>query len=405
MSCQLAKGLLLCAALCGLCPAAQANTTAPAVRHAEPPDPLPAADLLPLEAPSTMADEIWSRLQPVRIALLLPLRSAALGSAAEAVRAGFAAAYQREPEGISVDLIRTGDLPRQALAGYRAAGAHYDIVVGPLSRTAAMAVAQEGAVDKPTVVLNALDSAESGAPPLPPKMLAIGLSLEEEARQAADWAGAEADAGKAYVVFTRASWERRAAQAFTAQWRRLGREAEPVEVGVVGGYLDWKPLLQLRKRVRGDHAAVLFAALDASQARQLREAVGAGIPLYGTSQLNPFVLAERDGARRIDELDGAHLVDLPWQLQADHPAVMIYPRPVTDADKEPNADMARLYALGIDAYRVAREIAGGHQAFELDGVTGKLSVRFGRAGAHFERREQRAVYHDGVAVPVADPAR
>jgi outer membrane PBP1 activator LpoA protein len=100
-------------------------------------------------------------------------------------------------------------------------------------------------------------------------------------------------------------------------------------------------------------------------------------------------------------MDGAHLLDIPWQLDADHPAVMVYPRLVVDADKKRSADIERLYALGIDAYRVAREIAMGNDNFELDGVTGKLSVRFDRTGTHFERIADRAVYRDGAVVSSA----
>ena len=87
------------------------------------------------------------------------------------------------------------------------------------------------------------------------------------------------------------------------------------------------------------------------------------------------------------------LLDLPWKIQRDHPAVMVYPQPVMAG----SADMERLYALGIDAYRVAREI-GRHPSgrFHLDGVTGKLTIDFGRGPASFERVEPTAIYQNGV---------
>ena len=65
----------------------------------------------------------------VRIALLLPLRSATLGRAAGAVRAGFFAAYERQRQGIEVTLVETGDAPQDVVAGYRRASATHDIVV------------------------------------------------------------------------------------------------------------------------------------------------------------------------------------------------------------------------------------------------------------------------------------
>ena len=59
--------------------------------------------------------------------------------------------------------------------------------------------------------------------------------------------------------------------------------------------------------------------------------------------------------------------------------------------------MQRLYALGIDAFRVARELARHPgQDFELDGVTGRLSVRMKNGAWTLRREEAAAVYRDGV---------
>jgi len=45
----------------------------------------------------------------------------------------------------------------------------------------------------------------------------------------------------------------------------------------------------------------------------------------------------------------AYVCSIFLALQADHAAVMIYPRQVIAADQKRSADMERLYALGIDA--------------------------------------------------------
>jgi hypothetical protein len=72
------------------------------------------------------------------------------------------------------------------------------------------------------------------------------------------------------------------------------------------------------------------------------------------------------------------LLDLPWIVLPDHPAVMVYPRPL---DTEQPLDMDRLYALGIDAFRVARELAlRDGSPFGIDGVTGRLDVVAGPGG-------------------------
>jgi hypothetical protein len=130
----------------------------------------------------------------------------------------------------------------------------------------------------------------------------------------------------------------------------------------------------------------------------LRAILGDAMPLYGTSQLNPIVAQDRKDGDRIEELNGAKLLDIPWQVQPDHPAVMTYPRPVADADQKRSADMERLYALGIDAFRIARELAGHHGSFQLDGVTGILKVRYDNGHPQFDRTELPAEYRDGVVV-------
>jgi uncharacterized protein len=411
---QLAKVLLLSSVLSGLCAPVQANTSssgsaseviAPVLADAVPASGNTAATAAAsgLGAPIARVAEVLAPPKAVNVALLLPLNSDMLGDAADALRAGFMAAWERERGGIAVDVLKTDDTPADVLARYRDASARYDIIVGPLSRTGVTAVAQSGAVSKPTIALNGPDSQGGVEPALPPQMLSMGLSIDDEARQVADWASANRNAQRAFVIFTDIPWQRRAATAFAARWQRPGFDVQSVEIGASGGYLDWRRLAHLKKQLNSGPSALLFAALDAWQARQLRQAVGEDVPLYGTSQMNPFALEDWPTAERMADMNGVHLLDIPWQLDADHPAAMIYPRPVVDPDKKRSPDNERLYALGIDAYRVAREIAVGNTMFELDGVTGRLSVQFSRGGAHFERTAEHAIYRDGEVVSAAAP--
>jgi outer membrane PBP1 activator LpoA protein len=337
----------------------------------------------------------------VRIALLLPSRSDTLHDAVEAVRAGFAAAYEREQDGIEINVIDTGDAPQEVLDAYKSAVSQHDIVVGPLSRSGVAAVAQSGAVVRPTIALTTPEG--SAELKLPQHMLVMGLSIEEEARQVADWARKEHPAAKAVVLLTKAAWQRRAAKAFEAQWQQRGLQVDSIELLTSDGYLSGRELLQLKKQLQGETPAVVFAALDARQARQARAILGKGVSLYGTSQLNPIAFSDRRTAERAADMDGTRLLDIPWQLQEDHSAVMTYPRQVVGADQQRSADLERMYALGIDAYRVARAIAAQRTSFELDGVTGRLSVRFGNVPARFERAVQQAVYRDGGVVPASRP--
>jgi len=372
----------------GLCAPAEPNTSA---RAPEAPPPAPnrsETQTSPVELyPGTGAPQ--SRVQPgggtVRIALLLPLQSPGLGQAAEAVRAGFMAGHERDRAGVEVNLVPSGDSPESTLQAYARAAEQNDVVVGPLARASVAALVHANALTKPTLALNhpQLDR------PLPPQMLVVGLSLEEEARQAADWAAQEHPSGRALVLGGKAAWQQRAAGAFSARWTRLGHNNASVELPIVDGYVDATTLSELRARLEIDRPELVFAALDAGALRQVRSALGTSLPTYAISPANPG----RAPGLSVPELDGVRLVDLPWTVQPEHPQVMSYPRPV-DTD---SLDMQRLYALGIDAFQVARTLAQQPGAnFELDGVTGRLAVGQENGAWSLRRLEATAVYRAGT---------
>ena len=325
------------------------------------------------------------------IGLLLPLRSETLGPAASLLRAGFMAAYERDRSGFEVTVIDTGDGSADVLNKFAQAQEEQDIVVGPLSRSAVTAVANSDLVKKPTIALNHPEN--RGEARLPAKLLVMGLSIEAEARQVAAWAASEQPRANALILSAGSASQRRTSTAFKQEWLRQGGSADQVDLTATNGYLSDAEMVQLRARLGTNPPALLFAALDADQARQLRVAIGPDLPLYGTSSLNPGIGRGASGP----ELDGARLLDLPWQVQRDHPQVMVYPQPPQPADGRLTADMERLYALGIDAFRVAREVALRPNApFTLDGVTGRLAVRQEAGQIRFERTEQAATYQQGV---------
>lgn len=336
---------------------------------------------------------------PYRIALLLPLRSEGLGRAADALRAGFMAGLERDSKGFDVSVVETGDLPQEVLSAYVKAQEQNDMVVGPLARSAVTAIAGSLLVEKPTIALNHPEL--RGDPRIPPQLLVIGLSIEDEAQQVAEWAARENPSAKALVIAGNSSWQKRIAGAITSQWQRLGLAVREHGLTPLNGYLQDAELVALRSRLQGEPPGVLFAALDPDQVRQLKIALAGpplgDIPLYGTSSLNPGRSMYRPGP----ELDGVRLLDLPWLVQRDHPAVMAYPQPESRDEARLSPDMERLYALGIDAFRIAREIARQPQRrFQLDGVTGQLTIDFGKGPSWFERVEVPAEYRNGVPVPV-----
>lgn len=419
---NLARMFVLAVAISGLCAPVQANTTAAiggAVSVTGIQNQRSALDRLQLaqtdlalprdentdlnNGPIIEAVEmplVLTRLPPVRIALLLPRRSESLAQVADAVRAGFMAAYQHEPANIVVNLVETGDAAQDVLSGYLDAAMRNDIVVGPLTRSGATAIAQNGNINKPTIALTQLDTADGTEMRVPSNMLVMGLSIEDEARQIAQWMGAQKSTTKAFAISSNASWQRRAVKAFAAEWRHLGHVSETMELGMSGGFINATALVQLKKRIQTEKPAMIFVALDAAQTVQLRLAISGEVAMVGTSQLNPLALADWAGAPPLSDLEGVRLLDMPWQLQADHAAVMAYPHLAKSGEQRISPDIERLYALGIDAYRVAHNIAIKQNEFNIDGVTGKLAIRFGRGEPYFERVMQPAIYRDGIVQPL-----
>ncbi len=426
------------------CSALQANTMPQGQTNAQEPVrvevlavPESGANATPPVQPSKTAEPgAATEKNPRRIALMLPLRSETLGSVSEVIRSGFLAGYESEQDDIVVDVVESGESAADILDSYQLALTQHDVLVGPLPRAGVSSLIDSGIISKPTIALNHPEPRAAGDAPLskmPNNLLIMGLSIEEEGRQIANWAHANTGSGKqnrALVISSNIAWQRRAAKAFAQQWQKLGQEAVVQEIYSSSGFLSAAGLANLKNRLQikapekaesaekhsektaekgGDKAAektaekaterapiLAFVALDAEQTRQLRHAIGTDLPMYGTSQLNRSILTEGEESEPLPYLDGVRFLDIPWQLQRDHPAVMIYPRLLQEGEQKRSADLERLYALGIDAYRVARAIANKpSKGFELDGVTGKLNITIKKDQYSFERVSQGAQYRQG----------
>ncbi|MGZ3252801.1 MAG: penicillin-binding protein activator [Burkholderiaceae bacterium] len=374
--------------LSGLCASAQTITTMPSATGSGNPTVKVDVEPIPPVRPQ------------IRMALLLPLNSPTLGAAAEAVRAGFFAAYERDGADVKIRIFPSGEQPQDILQAYADAAYEYDFVIGPLSRDDVAAVVQNEKISKPTIALAQLDNEGKDEVILPRKMLMMGFSIEDEARQIANWAGTGKKSSNAFIVSTDTAWQHRAAAAFADEWQRQGHIQQLIDIPDVSGYLSASSMEKLKVRIQTEKPALVFAALDAQQASQLRMVLGNDVPMYGTSQINGLTLSERQTAAPMLEMNNVRLIDIPWQLQPDHLAVMSYPPLRMKENQQRRADLQRLYALGIDAYRVAREIAAQHSDFTIDGVTGALTISFGKGTPSFKRIEQPVMYRKGRLVPV-----
>ena len=315
------------------------------------------------------------------IALLLPVDSSTFRYHAEALRDGFLAASRiPDPPTLLIRVYPVGEDTRQAVASYKLAvqtGAR--LVIGPLVRSAVTAVVA-GDITVPTLVLNTPDG------PLPhrPNLYLISLQIEAEARQIAQLAIREGHRS-AFTVAGEGQLLRRLRQAFVDEFVKLGgRHSGDFRYNVSPA-----ELARLYQAAESRTADMAFLALDARQARGVRPHLGP-LTVYASSQA---YIGESQPSAAID-LAGVRLLDIPWLLQRDHPAVMIYPR----LDYRGDADLQRLYALGIDAWRIGQALLARHTHIALDGVTGKLTLGPDR---QFERELSSARMGENVpAAPI-----
>lgn len=316
-----------------------------------------------------------------RIALLLPLSSTAFGRAADSVRQGFLNAAQLDPaEKFDIAVYSTTDDPANIVAGYEQAIAESArLVVGPLTRNGISAVALRIRPGTPVLALNVPENDVA----LPEGVYAFSLQLEADARQVARMAYDEGRRS-ALVLSDTLPLARRIQKAFTEEFTRLGGR-------IAADFVfrsNTADLVALREATTSGQSDMAFLCVDHKRARIARAYIDNRVAIYGTSQL----LEGSPDRMRDAELNGIRFVAMPWLLQADHPAVMTYTR--TPNSLPAATDFERLYAFGIDAYRIAADLlrSGEIARTPLDGVTGRISLGAERL---FARELTGAQYVDG----------
>ena len=324
---------------------------------------------------STGANSVAAEAQPA-LALLLPLASPDFARPAEAVRLGFMAAHKHSREQLGVNVIATGASGESILSGYdRAVKLGARLVVGPLTRSGVSVLAASKMVSVPTLGLNLPEDKTA----LPPRFYTFGLALEAEAQLVAETAFA-GHFKSAILVSAKSPLAQRSRDAFAYTWQRLG--------GSIKAAYEFGPqtdLPALRDALATAAVDMIFLSADTEQARAVRPFLNNLIDVFATSQINS---ARKDAIANVD-LNGIRFVEMPWLMQPDHPAVMVYPRA-----QGIGADMERFYALGIDAFRIAAALIDGPRRLSLDGVTGKLTLD----GSQVTREPAPAVFRNGVCI-------
>ncbi len=299
-----------------------------------------------------------------RLALLVPL-TGPFAAAGRAVRDGVLAAhFAASGARVSLDVLDSGLTPGSAVEAYVDAvtrGAQR--VIGPLPRDQVAAVFAQPRLPVPVLALNAGDKDE----PPPPGSHVFGLAPEEEGAAIAQRL-TNRNLRAPLVILNNEEWSQRAGAMLIAH----------LELDAT------KPAARIELPTGVDYASVLdgagalpfdsiVLALRPQQARlllaQWRERGLPMHPWFATSHIysgSPNRTLDRD-------LEGVEFSDAPWlaDLATGLPARSSLKQELPSAEAAP-----RLFALGLDAYRLVPYLGGlrEHPDAYLSGANGQLTV-------------------------------
>jgi outer membrane PBP1 activator LpoA protein len=307
------------------------------------------------------------------IALVLPLGSDTFGRAAGAVRAGFLAAAAAA----NVKPVVIGHGDDDVLTAFEAAKeGDARVIVGPLVRDDLRKLSAARLDLPPTIALNQLDDSSQ----LPSNVYTLALTLDSDARQLAQRAR-DAGATTVAVIASDSPLQQRFAAAFNAEWILAGGDAP-----VMYHFDRSADVLRLLRseliKTRVDAALLAIDGADVALAKSYIKST----PTYTSNQVNENLSREA----RFD-LDEVQFVDIPWLVDPDGAPYARLKRP-----DYASVTLDRLYALGIDAFRVAQAFVDGTpQRLEFDGATGRLSLDPSR---QFMREGRLMVFRSGQVV-------
>jgi len=310
-------------------------------------------------------------IDPKRIALMLPF-SGRLENVAEAIQNGFLYAYYQDPGQLAeLEIIDASRDPAEFNLQYEQAiqnGA--DFIVGPVDKELVELLQQRDSLPVPTLTLNYGNEQDEGKL----NLYQFGLLPEDEAVQIADLALAQGR-HHALVLVPDTEWGYRLQRAFTQRFESLGGRVVGSTVypakqsdysASITNLLNLtssnhrKSILQqvIKEQVkfearRRQDVDMIFIAANSRQARlikpQLKFHHAQDLPVYATSHISSSN-ATADEDRDLNEI---LFVDIPWML--DNSNNRDY-RQINHYWPQESQRFSRLFALGIDAYRITRSL-------------------------------------------------
>lgn len=324
------------------------------------------------------------------IVLLLPLQGG-MANAGNTIRDGFMYAYhQAGQQNVQVDVVDTSQSGSIISAYNNAVQKGADFIVGPLTKPD-VAQLENAHLAVPTLALNSTGANN----PLPPNLYEFGLSPLDEASQIADRAAADHHHA-ALLIAPGNAWGHVVAYNLMQAWQQQGGQ-------IVGTLWLTNQNTDLNSQIekllhannknnshRQDMDAIFLIASPAQAGviKPLLKYYYVGdTPVYATSMVNRGAASSGAG----DDLDGIMFTDIPFVLDTNGGWAA-----QRNQIGQLSGDSLRLYALGIDSYRLSQELnhVGSTPSSGIPGATGQLSL----SQQHIHRQLQWAEFRGGSAV-------
>lgn len=322
------------------------------------------------------------------VAVMLPLHGKLSGAGTALQRGLTAAWFNARESGGDMPQLRFYDSSRSDfLATYTdAVNAGAELILGPLEKEHLRLLQAQKELPVTTIALNYPD-----APGGPTALYYFGLAGEDEATQIAQFA-VQAGLKRVGLLFPAGDWGQRVGQ--QALQTLAENNGSAVAVGVYQGNGDYNQVmhdlldikaselrhnrlerllgkkLSFQPRRRPDIDALLIVA-NSAQASQLIPAAhyyyAGDLPMFATSHIN-----DQSATTTTRDLNGVKFIDMPWIVEPNQPMRQRMSTAWRDIDER----YIRLYALGIDAWRVSQNRLWMSQSADetVKGVTGLLSM-------------------------------
>lgn len=352
-----------------------------------------------------------SRTLTGKVALLLPL-SGRMAKQAAAIRDGVMIAHSQNTLSQSDIMLYDTDAEPVWQSYQNAIANGADIVIGPLLKNRIRDLAASGQLTVPVLALNQIEADTGLSQPL----YQFGLNPEDEARQAAERARQDGHQRMVALV-PESAWGERVLNAFTQRWHALGGsllaiERYPAKSTDFSKYI--KRMLDLDDSVKRQQALVrrlgrrlefeprrrqdvdaVFIVAFPREARQIRPQLqfhrAGDLPVYATSH----IYTGTPDPQRDQDLDGIRFCDTPWTLGETGDSSLLRSR-ISELWQGRADHYQRLFALGIDAYRVIPWLetpASRDNSTGFTGMTGNLYIDDRR---RLHRRLDCARFKDGI---------